>query len=82
MTLIETIKETDKMSKQEFQALFFHMLQVANTKYKMSIFLNDFQEKEQKILTEQKRKLGLFSKGTFVMSDDFNEPIDDFKDYM
>ena len=80
MTLIETIEQTEQMTKQEFQTLFFHMLQVANTKYNMSIFLNDFNEK--KILKEQKRKLGHFPKGTFVMSDDFNEPIEDFKDYM
>jgi hypothetical protein len=29
----------------------------------------------------KKRKAG-FSTGTFVMSDDFNEPLEDFKEYM
>ncbi|MEZ4955251.1 MAG: DUF2281 domain-containing protein [Saprospiraceae bacterium] len=29
----------------------------------------------------KKRKAG-FSKATFVMSDDFNEPLEDFKEYM
>lgn len=31
--------------------------------------------------TKKPRKAG-FSKATFIMSDDFNAPLEDFKDYM
>jgi len=40
---------------------------------------------ERYVQTQQpapkKRKAG-FSKGTFVMGEDFNEPLEDFKEYM
>ena len=95
MTLTETIKQTDKMNRQEFQILFFHMLTKASTKYKKYHLLENFMkstepireydlEKEnEKILQEKKeRKLG-FLKGTeYYIAEDFDAPLDDLKDYM
>ena len=37
--------------------------------------------KREKTIKPKKRKAG-FLKGTFEMSDDFDDPIEDFKDYM
>ncbi len=68
MTLTETIRQTDQLNEQEFQTLFFHMLQTANTKYNMAFFLNsfmtnrnllhknDFEKESNKNLLEQKNK--------------------------
>jgi len=30
----------------------------------------------------KKRQIGYFPKGTFVLADDFDAPLDDFKEYM
>jgi len=41
-------------------------------------------EKNKKNETKenQKRKFGYFPKGSFIMSDDFDAPLDCFKEYM
>ncbi|MGB0929577.1 MAG: DUF2281 domain-containing protein [Chitinophagales bacterium] len=36
---------------------------------------------EKKEIVKKPRKAG-FLKGTFIMSDDFDEPLEDFKEYM
>ena len=40
-------------------------------------YKNDFEE-----VKENKRRLGIFPSGTFVMNDDFNKPLEDFAEYM
>jgi len=45
-----------------------------------------YQQKSQTtqnyLLTNRKRKLGKFAKGSFVMSNDFNAPLEHFRDYI
>jgi len=36
----------------------------------------------EKSKDKEKRKFGFFPKGTFIMSDDFDAPLDCFKEYM
>ncbi len=52
-----------------------------NLKSEVSDFIDSLVAKEKK--TSEKKKLILGSgKGIFVMHDDFDEPLEDFKDYM
>lgn len=44
-------------------------------------FLNQKLQKETSEKPLKKRQFGC-AKGMFTMSDDFDEPLDDFKDYM
>ncbi len=86
MLLTETLKQTEKMSKQEFQTLFFHVLQIASEKYNISLFPNNFIKQAykydfEKQVKKKPRKSG-FLKGKFYMADDFDEPLDDLNDYM
>jgi hypothetical protein len=37
---------------------------------------------KQNIMEKEKRKFGYFPKGTFVLSEDFDAPLDCFKDYL
>ena len=104
MTVTEKI---NTMDKQEFQDLFFYILQVATTKYNISFFPNGFvtdkdiirkynSEKENEItisydfnksldgfenIKKEKPVFGIF-KNRLKTPDDFNKPLEDFKDYM
>ena len=72
------------MSKQAIQfSELFKQLPLAE---KISLLEMMLQEVKEQVLKKdntdiKKRKAG-FAKGTFVMSDDFNAPLEDFKDYM
>jgi len=86
MLLTETLKQTENMNKQEFQTLFFHVLQIASEKYNISLFPNNFIKQAynydfEKQVKKKPRKAG-FLKGKFYMADDFDEPLDDLNDYM
>ena len=92
MTLTETIKQTEQMNKQDFQTLFFHMLQTAKTKYNMTFLLNDLMTGKNSLLkydfenenekTNRKDRVFGMLKGKIKISDDFDEPLECFNDYM
>ena len=46
------------------------------------LLLIELLKKQMKEQLDVKPKAGFIEKGTFVMSDDFNEPLEDFKEYM
>ena len=84
MTLTETIKETEKMTKEEFKALFFYMLKTAITKYKKFHFLEDFMtgenpireydfEKESNKVLKQKNKRIWKSKGQIDLKGELDD---------
>ena len=52
-----------------------------NLKSEVSDFIDSLVAKEKKIFEKKKPILGS-GKGIFVMHDDFDEPLEDFKDYM
>ncbi len=52
-----------------------------NLKVEAYDFIDFLLKKSKKIKKSKKRKAG-FLKGTFEMSADFDEPIEDFKEYM
>jgi hypothetical protein len=47
-------------------------------------FIEFLSDKHEKNIQKQKRKSPVFGscKGLFVIPDDFDEPLEDFKDYM
>ncbi len=79
MLLTETLKQTEKMSKQEFQTLFFHVLQIASEKYNMGFVLKNIKKNNKN--GKAKPIFGVW-KNEISISDDFNEPLEDFNDYM
>lgn len=54
MTLQETINQTKNMTKQEFETLFFHILQIATTKYNISFLPKNFMTKQKNDLVNKK----------------------------
>ena len=60
--------------KYREEALNF--MQFLLTKYEQEESSKNYSE------VKQKRQFGYFPKGTFVMSDDFDAPLDCFKEYM
>ncbi len=48
--------------------------------YKANFIVDNQETKEENILT--KRQFGYFPKGTFLMTEDFDAPLDCFKEYM
>jgi len=82
-------EETEKMTLNEKQSLFWIMVErwgqenvlsykIENDENGIHYILN-----KKKIANEpEKRRIGYFPKGSFVMSDDFNEPLEDFNEYM
>ena len=60
-----------------------HLLQSEELKRDLSLYVNFLLTKQFENQTESKR-IPVFgsAKGTFKMSADFNEPLDDFKEYM
>jgi Protein of unknown function (DUF2281) len=52
-----------------------------NLKSEVSNFIDSLVAKEKKT-TEKKKPILGSGKGIFVMHDDFDEPLEDFKDYM
>ena len=91
MTLQETLKQTESMTKQDFETLFFHVLRIASTKYNISFAPNKLipsqnltQEKDfekENVIKKEKPVFGIW-KNEISISDDFDAPLDDFKDYM
>ncbi len=51
------------------------------TNKKVQVFVSFAEPLEIAEKTKKKRQFGTM-KGSFIMSDDFNEPLDDLKDYM
>lgn len=45
-------------------------------------FIEFLKTKRRKVEATKKRRIFGYAKGTFVMSPDFDEPLEDFKDYM
>lgn len=72
------------MSKQALQlAELFKQLPLADKLLLMELMFREIKEqtlKKEKTVVKN-RKAG-FSKATFEMSADFNEPLEDFKEYM
>jgi Protein of unknown function (DUF2281) len=52
-----------------------------NLKSEVSDFIDSLVAKDKKTSEKKKPKFGS-GKGIFVMHDDFDEPLEDFKDYM
>ena len=72
------------MSKEAIQlAEIFRQLPLVEKLHLMELMLHEIKEqtlKKEKAVAH-KRKAG-FSKAKFEMTPDFNEPLEDFKDYM
>ena len=86
MTLQETLKQTESMTKQDFETLFFHVLRIATTKYNISFtpsqsLLQKKDFEKGSIIKKEKPTFGIW-KNEISISDDFDAPLEDFKDYM
>lgn len=53
-----------------------------NLKEEVKDFVESLKRKVQKQEPEKKKREYGYAKGAFIMSDDFDEPLEDFKDYM
>ena len=82
------IKQTDKLSTEEKQNLFWIMLEkfgqenifsykIENDNYGIHYILKTKDKKSDK-----KRKLGIWKDKIGFIAPDFNEPLDDLADYM
>jgi len=72
--LLQTYKTLPIQLKQEVA----DFVEFVKMKYQ-----NSLTETTNSLTKNRKRTLGVFPKGTFVMSEDFNEPMDEvFKDYL
>lgn len=87
----DIMQQAENISINEKQNLFWLMLEKFGQENIISyqnIYISDSPsyiisfKMENAGNIKKKRKLGVFPEGTFVMSDDFNEPLDDFKEYM
>ena len=97
MTVQETIRQTSQMNRQDFQKLFFYVMQTANTKYKEFNFFDDFMIEKKYLqkydFEKQENKLLLIKqkdkqtrklgllKGKIKIMPDFDEPLDCFNNY-
>ena len=71
-----------KMSDRLLQSKI-NLLQSDELKRDLLLFVDFLLTKQSENSTEKKRMRVFGSaKGTFKMSDDFNEPLDDFSEYM
>jgi len=77
---------SDTALLQTFHALPYQLQEEAWT------FLQFLMEKQKKtaetsvqtklVQEKKKRQIGFFPKGSFILSPDFDHPLDDFNDYM
>ncbi len=76
----EVLLQTYYSLPSKFQEDAFIFMQFLLSKFK----LEEEKAKEQNnnIMEKKKRKFGYFPQGTFVMSEDFDAPLDCFKEYM
>ena len=83
MTTQDIIKQTETFTIDQKQQLAYYFFFATISEDKKQDFMhlfhyrNDFEE-----VKVNKRRLGIFPSGTFVMNDDFNKPLEDFAEYM
>lgn len=53
-----------------------------NLKEEVKDFVDFLKHKAEKIAEPKKQRVYGYAKGAFKMADDFDEPLEDFKDYM
>ncbi len=83
MTTQDIIKQTESFTIEQKQELAYYFLFSTISEEKRQEFANLFRCKDDiKRVKQDKRKLGVFPAGTFVMADDFNAPLEDFAEYM
>ncbi len=49
MTIQQIIKQTETLSKENFQYLFFELLKKANTQYNLKIYLSNYTQDNQPV---------------------------------
>ncbi len=75
MNLEKIIENTKALKKEDFLIYIFKLQKFAKKEYDLNIFLDNFNK------NKKKREPG-FLKGEFYMSEDFDAPMEDFKNYM
>jgi len=83
MELKDIIEQTEKLNEDEFFIYLKELQKLAEKKYN-GVFIYTKLFYEPFPLNNKKEKHRHFDrfKGKIKMSDDFNEPLDDFKEYM
>lgn len=87
MNYSEIIREISELPPDQKQLVGYHILSSLNEEKRMNVFqLFNYQNdkaknKETEIKKRNQREAG-FLDGDFYMSDDFDAPLDDFKEYM
>ncbi len=83
MTTQDIIRQTQSFTTEQKQELAYYFLLSTMSEEKRKEFANLFHYKDDvEELKQDKRKLEVFPKGTFVMTDNFNAPLEDFSEYM
>ncbi len=81
MSIEEIIKQTENLSPEEKQELSFYLFFSTLDSEKKQEFIDILKNKNFSKTNLKLRKPG-FLKRNFYMSDDFDEPLEDFNDYM
>ena len=83
MTLQQIINQTETLSQQDFLEYIYRLPEIAQKKFNLNIFLQNIgKQKNENIETpKNERRFDKF-KGKIIMADDFDEPLEDFNEYM
>ncbi len=87
MTYQEIIKESNNLTSDQKQLLSYHLFSTLDKDKRDNIlqlfyYNSNFDFPEIELKKQKKERIFGMLKGKIKMSDDFDEPLEEFKDYM